>query len=186
MGLSQYLVLGSESRLPSGRPKRPLEDPFAGAAPPPTGVACGGGEGVPETKVKSMNRGKRLLAACALLIAGINVVGCAGPACDTAMRYNTLVLDSSSLPEPVTGLDLVISRPGRDLNACTLEPSGKRFDLASERSVLVDPSVQAIHAVVYKKGAQSVVAEADMNPVPWDPPRKPNTCATPAKATLTL
>lgn len=142
--------------------------------------------GWPPTNVKSMNRGKWLLAACALFIAGINIVGCAGPACDTAMRYNTLVLDSSSLPDPVTGLDLVITCPGRDLNACTLEPSGKRFDLASERSVFADPSVQAIHAVVYKKGSQSVVAEADMNPVPWDPPHKPNTCSTPAKATLKL
>lgn len=131
-----------------------------------------------------MNRGKRLLAACALFTAGINFVGCASPACDSATRYNTLVLDSSALPAPVTGLDLVITCPGRELNACTLEPSGKRFDLASERSVFVDPSVQAIHAVVYKKGSQSVVAEADMNPVPWDPPRKPNTCPTPAKATL--
>ncbi len=134
-----------------------------------------------------MDRGKSLLAACALILIGFNVAGCSGPACDSMMRYNTLVLDASSLPEPAAALDLVISCPDRTgSDSCTMEPTGKRFALGTQSSVYIEPSVRAVRAVVYKKGSQEVVAETELNPVPWDPPQKPNTCPAPATATLKL
>lgn len=100
------------------------------------------------------------------------------------LRYNTLELDFSSLPKPTPGLDFMIDCPGQE--ACTAEPAGKRFEVDSDNSVYIWPGVRAVHVVVYEKWSQKVVAETTMDPAPWDPPEKPNTCPTPAKASLKL
>jgi hypothetical protein len=134
-----------------------------------------------------MSWGKGLAFVGALVIAGTALTSCSGSACDTALRYNTLVLDFSSLTRPSAELDFLIDCPGReDRDACTAEPAGKRFEVSSESSVYVWPGVRAVHVTVYEKNTQNVVTEKSLDPVPWDPPEKPNTCATPAKATLKL
>jgi hypothetical protein len=125
--------------------------------------------------------------AGALMITGVALTGCYAPTCDTALRFNTFALDFSSLPKSGAGLDFKVDCPGRqDQAACTADPAEKRFDADSDSSVYVWPGVRAVHVVVYEKGSQNIVAETTMDPVPWDPPEKPNTCATPAKATLKL
>ena len=134
-----------------------------------------------------MTRRRRFSCFGFLLVAGATLTGCYTPTCGTALRYNTLALDFSSLPKSSAGLDFKIDCPSQqDREACTAEPAGKRFEVDSENSVYIWPGVGAVHVVVYEKGSQRVVTETTLDPVPWDPPEKPNTCPTPAKASLKL
>jgi hypothetical protein len=96
-------------------------------------------------------------------------------------------VDFSSLPKSDAGLDFKVDCPGqRDGAACTADHAGKRFDDDSESSVYMWPGVRTVNIVVYDEGSQNIVAQKSTEPVPWDPPEKPNTCAMPAKATLKL
>jgi hypothetical protein len=114
----------------------------------------------------------------------MGLAGCYIPACDTALRLNTLTIDFSSFPGSGTGFEFMIECPGKD--SCDGEPDRKRFDAATENSVGVIPGIEAVHVLVYEKGSQNVVAEQTLDPIPWDPPVKPNTCPIPAKATIKL
>ncbi|WP_405476476.1 hypothetical protein [Paenarthrobacter ilicis] len=126
----------------------------------------------------------RISVLGAVVVSVLALSACYTPTCDTALRLSTLTVDFSAFPDSGAGLEFEVDCPGK--SSCSDAVPGLRFDAKTENEVSVLPEIQDIRVVVYKKGSSIVISEKSLNPVPWDPAHRPNTCTTPAKATLKL
>lgn len=120
----------------------------------------------------------------AVAAAVFSLSACYTPTCDTALRLSTLKVDFTAFPNAGSGLDFEINCPGK--SSCSDKPAGTRYDAQTENEVGVLPEVQAVQVLVYEKGSSRRIAERSLDPVPWDPPARANSCPTPAKATMKL
>lgn len=132
---------------------------------------------------EGMTPGIRRSSVAFLLLAATTLTGCGAASCDTAMRFSTLALDFSVIPNS-GNLDFVVECLDReDQNACTQFGAGKRYDAATESSVYMWIGVRAVRVTLYDKATQAVVAERTLDPISWDPPTKDGPCGPPqAKA----
>lgn len=119
-----------------------------------------------------------------LLLATLSLAACYRPSCATLLEPNILTIDFSATGRPVAELEFEIDCPGK--SECFEQSAGARFDAATQNAVEVWPGISNIHVVVYEKGGQSAIYEENLDPVPWDPPTKPNSCPVPGKAVLKL
>ena len=119
-----------------------------------------------------------------LLMAASSLTACYTPSCATLLEPNVLAIDFSAMGRPAVDLEFEIDCPGK--SECFEKSAGVRFDAATQNAVEVWPGISNVHVVVYEKGGQSPIFEKNLEPVPWDPPTKPNSCPIPGKAVLKL
>lgn len=110
-----------------------------------------------------------------LLLAGSTTTSC-GAACDTAMRFSTLNVDFSSLPNQ-DGLEFIVECPDRDnQDDCTAYNADKRYNASTDTSVHIWLGVQSVRITVFVRGTTEIVALDSLKPIPWDPPIREGPC----------
>lgn len=119
-----------------------------------------------------------------LLVATSSLTACYTPSCSASLEPNILTLDFSAVGRHADDLEFEVDCPGK--TECFEKSAGVRFDAVTQNAVEVWPGVSSVHVVVYEKGGQSAVLEKTLDPVPWDPPTKPNSCPVAGKAVLKL
>lgn len=119
-----------------------------------------------------------------LLVVTSSLAACYTPSCSTSLKPNILTIDFTATGQPVDGLDFEVDCPGK--SDCFEKSAGRRFSASTQNVVEVWPGIRNVHVVVYEKGGQSAILEKTLDPVPWDPPTKPNSCQVPGKAVLKL
>jgi hypothetical protein len=119
-----------------------------------------------------------------LVLAASSLTACYTPSCATLLEPNVLTIDFSAVGRPAVDLEFEFDCPGE--SECFENSAGARLDAATQNAVEVWPGISNVHVVVYEKGGQSPIFEKNLEPVPWDPPTKPNSCPVPGKAVLKL
>lgn len=119
-----------------------------------------------------------------LLLGAPPLTACYKVSCATLLVPSTLTVEFRSLPQPLEGLEFEVDCPGK--SECYDRAAGELFNAATDHEVQVWPGITKVHIVVFEKGGQTPISETTVDPVPWDPPIKPNSCPTPSRATVTL